>query len=122
MSGLDLATGETGLQTIPTLAAGDSKTLTFRFESLKTGKVVATYLHLDLGRRHRRRGSLHFTLGVGERGVALSPDTLVLPSAVDVLPASVIEAAMRVLGQAWSIANAPEGTLPPASSAPAGPR
>ena len=43
---------------------------------------------------------------VGERGVPLSPDTLVLPAAVDALPASVLEAAMRVLGQGWSIANA----------------
>ena len=42
----------------------------------------------------------------------LSPDTLVLPAAVDELPARVVEAAMRVLGQAWSIANAPSGTLP----------
>ena len=47
-----------------------------------------------------------------DRGVPLSPDTLVLPSSVDSLPQNVVDAAMRVLGAAWSVANAPAGTLP----------
>ena len=42
----------------------------------------------------------------------MSPDTIVLPSAVDNLPGDIVNAAMRVLGQAWSVANAPPGTLP----------
>ena len=63
-------------------------------------------------RRPAVTGQIHFTLGVGERGVPLSPDTLVLPNAVDQIPPGVVSAAMRVLGQAWSIANAPAGTLP----------
>src|SRR6185436_16790083 len=72
--------------------------------------VVASYLHFDTS--DGASGSVKFTLGVGERGIPLSPDTLVLPSSVDALPGPVIDAAMRVLGQAWSIANAPAGTLP----------
>ncbi|HVN13858.1 MAG TPA: carboxypeptidase regulatory-like domain-containing protein, partial [Kineosporiaceae bacterium] len=97
-------------QQIPTLRPGDSRQLDFEFRSLRTGQVVATYLHLDTS--DGSTGKLQFTLGVGERGIPLSPDTLVLPTAVDQLPSAVVDAAMRVLGQAWSIANAPAGTLP----------
>ena len=59
------------------------KTLEFRFKSSKTGQVVATYLKLDPTEGGAATGKLNFTLGVGERGVPLSPDTLVLPTAVD---------------------------------------
>src|SRR5258707_5154644 len=67
---------------------------------------------MDLAEGGAGTGTLRFTLGVGERGVPLSPDTLVLPTAVDRLPTGVVEAAMRVLGQAWSLASAPSSTLP----------
>ncbi|HEX2874243.1 MAG TPA: carboxypeptidase regulatory-like domain-containing protein [Polyangiaceae bacterium] len=100
-----------GTQHVDTLRSGDSKTLEYRFLAQRTGQVLATYLKFDT--QAPGGGQLKFTLGVGERGVALSPDTLVLPSGVDELPPSVVSAAMRVLGQAWSIANAPTGTLPP---------
>jgi hypothetical protein len=96
--------------TIDTLKPRDARTLEFRFVSQRTGQAVATYLNLDTS--GGSTGTLKFSLGVGERGVPLSPDTLVLPTAVDLLPVSVTEAAMRVLGQAWSISNAPTGTLP----------
>ncbi len=93
---------------IPTLNAGDSTTLTFQFQSLQTGKVVASYLHFDTS--DGTTGNLNFTLGVFANGTPMSPDTLVLPSSVDNLPTDVVDAAMRVLGQAWSVASAP--TLP----------
>lgn len=99
------------VQSIDTLRARDSRVLEFEFESERTGQVVANYLRFDT--QTGTTGEMKFTLGVGERGVPLSPDTLVLPSAVDELPADVVAAAMRVLGQAWSIANAPSATLPP---------
>ena len=95
---------------IDTLLAGDSRTLPFEFEADRTGQLVATYLNLDT--HDGSTGTLKYTLGVGERGVPLSPDTLVLPTAVDYIPQSVVMAAMRVLGQAWSVANSPSGTLP----------
>jgi Carboxypeptidase regulatory-like domain len=95
---------------IDTLRTGDSKTVAFELESQKTGQVVASYLKLD--GPGQSGGTLRFALGVGERGVPLSPDTLVLPASVDDVPAAVLDAAMRVLGQAWSLANAPSGTLP----------
>jgi protocatechuate 3,4-dioxygenase beta subunit len=108
LSGARLVSDPT--QSIDTLQGRDSRTLEYTFVSERTGAVVATYLKFDT--TNGTTGDLKFTLGVGERGVALSPDTLVLPSAVDSLPQSVVEAAMRVLGQAWSISNAPAGTLP----------
>lgn len=97
-------------QSTPTLKPGDAKTFVFQFTSQRTGKVVASYLHFDTS--DGTTGQLHFSLGVDSRGVPLSPDTLSLPAAVDNLPGDVVEAAMRVLGQGWSVANAPAGTLP----------
>lgn len=95
---------------IDTIAAGDATTLKFQFKSLRTGQVVASYLHFDTN--DGTTGQLKFTLGVGERGIPLSPDTLVLPQSVQNLPQSVVDAAMLVLGEGWSIANAPAGSLP----------
>ena len=108
MSGLTLYSEPT--QRIATLRAGDARNLEFEFVAQRTGKVVATYLKFDT--QSGSTGKLNFTIGVGERNVPLSPDTLVLPASTDALPPDVVEAAMRVLGQAWSIANAPSGTLP----------
>ncbi|HEX7149902.1 MAG TPA: carboxypeptidase regulatory-like domain-containing protein [Thermoanaerobaculia bacterium] len=108
MSGAHLAGDPT--QTIATLLPRDSRMLEFDFIADRTGQVVATYLNLDT--QNGSSGTLKFTLAVGERGIPLSPDTLVLPAAVDHLPQTVVAAAMRVLGQGWSIANAPSGTLP----------
>jgi len=108
MSGAHLVGEST--KSIDTLLARDSKMLEFDFVADRTGQVVATYLNLETD--NGSTGTLKFTLGVGERGIPLSPDTLVLPTAVDYVPQAVVAAAMRVLGQAWSIANAPSGTLP----------
>ena len=103
-------------EVIPTLAPRTSRTFRYRFLSHATGQVVASYLKFAIigsvpAGQPVPNGTIRFTLGVGERGVALSPDTLVLPSAVDALPTDVVRAAMRVLGQGWSIARAPN--LPP---------
>lgn len=108
LSGAKLISGPTS--PIPTLNPGDSTTMQFQFTALRTGKVVANYLHFDT--QDGTTGQLNFTLGVYGNGTPMSPDTIVLPSAVDNLPSDLIDAAMRVLGQAWSVANAPPGTLP----------
>ena len=97
---------------IDTLDPGDSETLRFRFRSLQTGEVTASYLNFDPSAGAGNDGDLVFTLGVGERGTPLSPDTLVLPTALEALPTDVVDQALRVLGQAWTIATAPEGTVP----------
>jgi hypothetical protein len=108
MSGLALE-GDAS-KSIPTLRPGDARVLEFDFVAQRNGKVVATYLKFDT--QSGNSGQINFTIGVGERNVPLSPDTLVLPTSTAALPVPVVDAAMRVLGQAWSIANAPAGTLP----------
>jgi hypothetical protein len=108
LSGALLTSGP--IPPIPTLNAGDSTTLQFQFQSLTTGEVVADYLHFDTN--NGTTGTLNFTLGVYANGTPMSPDTIVLPSSVDNLPSDLVNAAMRVLGQAWSVATAPPGTLP----------
>ena len=52
--------------------------------------------------------------GVGDTGIPLSPDTLVLPDTVDYLPqqSRLLFQAVRLLGQAYSLATAPGGSLP----------
>src|SRR5262249_45614238 len=98
---------------IPSIGPRESKTFALQFLAQKTGQVVATYLRFDPQDGARTPvGSLQLAVGIGERGIALSPDSLVVPGAVDELPSPVGDAGMRVLGQAWSIANAPAGTLP----------
>ncbi len=117
VSGLTLLT-ETGnepIRNVPTLRPRDSKTFEYRFRSQRTGQVIAKYLKLEGSDATGSHGKLKFTLGLGERGVPHSPDTLVLPSAVDALQRDLVQAAMRVLGQAWSVAKArslPSGVLP----------
>ncbi len=105
-----------GTQTIGELRAGDSQTVEYRFRSEVTGEVVASYLRFDTAGGVDVTGRLNFRIGVGERGVVMSPDTLVLPTSVRALPPSAVRAAMRVLGQAWSAARAP--TLPPGVERP----
>ncbi|MFZ1010565.1 MAG: carboxypeptidase regulatory-like domain-containing protein [Candidatus Sulfotelmatobacter sp.] len=108
LSGVELTSGP--MSPIPTLNPGDSTTLTYQFKALVTGQVVADYLHFDT--QNGTTGQLNFTLGVYANGTPMSPDTIVLPSSVDNLPSDIVNAAMRVLGQAWSVATAPPGTLP----------
>jgi hypothetical protein len=105
ISGATLLSGPE--EPIETLLASDTEVLEFHFLSSTTGQVTASYLNVEEG-----TGDLLFRLGVGERGVPLSPDTIVLPKSVEELPAQVVSAALRVLGQAWSVATAPNGTLP----------
>lgn len=114
MSGVHMDTdhGEDGREDVATLHPRDSVTFEFKFVAERTGQVIAKYLKLTGSDATGSRGTLQFTLGVGERGVPLSPDTLALPASVDKLPAEVVQKAMRVLGQAWSIAKAPAGSLP----------
>ncbi len=111
LAGATLAAGESASQEIDSLAAGESEVVRFRFVSTQTGRVSASYLRFDQ-EGGPNEGSLLFHLGVGERGVPLSPDTIVLPKSIDSLPREVVDAAMRVLGQAWSLATAPTGTVP----------
>jgi hypothetical protein len=111
LSGCRLAEGETGLRTLDSLDAGQAQSFEFYLVARTTGKVTGTVFLADEG----ITGSFVLTTGVGDTGIPLSPDTLVLPQTVDYLPdrPDVVFAAVRLLGQAYSVATAPAGTLPP---------
>jgi hypothetical protein len=100
------------LRVIEELLPGEAKAISWDLISLRTGRVTASAFnastHID--------ARFEFTLGVGELGVPLSPESLVLPSDIDLLPSSVTDPALELLGLAYSLATAPEGAeidLPP---------
>ncbi|MDH7501179.1 MAG: Ig-like domain-containing protein, partial [Verrucomicrobiota bacterium] len=99
-----------GQQTIElgSLLPGQSATATFRLRSLRTGAVSFSNLTTS---QDSLVGRFRLRLGVDERGVALSPDTIGMPDYVNDLPNEVLTAANRVLGQALSVATAAQ--LPP---------
>jgi len=91
-----------------TILPGQSATATFRMRSLRTGAVSFSNLTTS---DDSVVGRFRLSMGVDERGVALSPDSLALPDAVNGLPPALLAAANRVLGQALSVATA--GQVPP---------
>jgi hypothetical protein len=111
LSGTSLAPGQEAVRTLETLLPGDSASFEFRMLSRTTGQVTGTAFVADEG----VSGSFVITHGVGDAGIPLSPDTLVLPQTVDFLPddPDLVFAAVRALGMAYSVATAPAGALPP---------
>ena len=94
-----------------TILPGQTATAKFRIRSQRTGAITFSNLTTS---DDSLVGRFRLRAGVDERGVALSPDTLVLPNFVDELPADLLAAANRVLGQALSVAKAgqtPAGVL-----------
>jgi hypothetical protein len=91
-----------------TIPAGQSVTAKFSLIAQQTGEVTASSFTGDA----LSGGGIRLTTGVGERGVPLAPNAIVLPKATGNLPASLVAAAQRVLGQAFSIATAPAEALP----------
>jgi hypothetical protein len=90
-----------------TLAPGQAVTAKFRLIAQQTGEVTASSFTGEAD------GGIRLFTGVGERGVPLAPNAIVLPSSTDALPDTLVAAAQRVLGQAFSIATAPAEALPP---------
>ncbi|HWS88659.1 MAG TPA: carboxypeptidase regulatory-like domain-containing protein, partial [Pyrinomonadaceae bacterium] len=107
VSGAELLGDEVRRQ-FPPVARGESATVRWRLRANVTGAVTASYAKVgaDIS------AGLSLVTGVGDRNVPLSPDSLILPDTVGNLPPTVVEAARAVLGQAWSIATAPDGGLP----------
>lgn len=93
---------------IDTLLPGDSFTQKFTLIAQKTGQVTAASFNSEPG----VTGRFQITTGVGERGIPLSPNAIALPDTTRFLPDGLVSAALRVLGQAYSIATAPSGALP----------
>lgn len=111
LSGALPAEGETGVKELESLPPGEAETFEFRLRARTTGKVTGTVFLAD----EAVNGSFILNTGVGDTGIPLSPDTLILPRTVEYLPDSpdLVFPAVRLLGQAYSVATAPAGTLPP---------
>ena len=117
LSGARLLNPEDTTQIVDTIPAGDSATIVFTLEALRTGQVNASTLEVvgASGIVDGRRLSLR--AGISEDGVPLSSDTLILPPAVGLLRErsgneDLTFRAVALLGQAHSTATAPPGTLP----------
>ncbi|MEO5657165.1 MAG: hypothetical protein ABIO65_12705, partial [Nitrospiria bacterium] len=93
---------------IETIPPGDSATMTFDLVSKVTGKVTAATLDSD----EQVAGRFALKTAVGELGVPLSPDSLVLPREAGSLPKRLRDAAIGLLGKAYAVATAPAAALP----------
>ncbi|MCL4787023.1 MAG: carboxypeptidase regulatory-like domain-containing protein, partial [Verrucomicrobia bacterium] len=91
-----------------TILPGQSATARYRVRSQRTGAISFSNLTTS---DDSTQGRFNLSMGIDERGVALSPDTIAMPDYVNALPPAIINAANRVLGQALSVATAPQ--LPP---------
>ncbi|MCX6580460.1 MAG: carboxypeptidase regulatory-like domain-containing protein [Candidatus Aminicenantes bacterium] len=91
-----------------TIAPAESGTAKFHMIAKETGQVRASAFAADNG----VSGKFVLTAGVGEKGIPLSPDTLVLPQCAYSLPNDLINASLMLLGEAHGIATTPAGGLP----------
>ena len=100
-------------RTIEAIAPGDSATVTFDLISNRTGKVTAATLDSD----EHVAGRFALKTAVGELGVPLSPDSLVLPKEAGSLPARAARCGARparqgVGGRDRAGGGAAEGPVP----------
>jgi hypothetical protein len=94
---------------IATLLPGEAETLEFRLLSLRTGRVVASSV--------RSPGTItprfELSVGVGELGIPLAPNEIVLPRSTESLPPSLIRPALSLVGLGLSAATAPASLASP---------
>lgn len=88
---------------------GESATASFKVEPHVTGQVTAAVL-TSTG---NVTGQFQFRVAVGERGIPLSPNSLILPEYTKLLGPDFMEKGLNILGLAYSAATAPPGGLPP---------
>ena len=96
-------------QSVDAIAPGDSASVSFDLVAQVTGKITAATLAGD----ENLSGRFEFKTAVGELGIPLSPDSLVLPKEAGALPKPVRETALGLLGRAYAVATAPAAALPP---------
>ncbi len=95
-----------------TILPGQTATATYRVRAQRTGAI--SFSNLTTG-DDGVQGRFRLTMGIDERGVVLSPDTLAMPDYATNLPPALLSAAIRVLGQGLSVATAaqlPPGVIP----------
>jgi hypothetical protein len=110
VSGAQVLGDET--QSVPELLPGQSAMVSWDMLALETGRVIASGFNTS----NAIEASFRFEMGVGELGIPLSPESLVLPSVVGRLPETFVEKSLELLGLAYSLATAPNGAevdLPP---------
>jgi hypothetical protein len=106
LSGAVFAHNENPDKQIESILPGSSATVKYRLVAQRTGKVTATaFASEDV------KGRFVLRAGVGELGIPLSPDSLIIPF-TGALPEDLINSVVGLLGQAWSVATAPAGALP----------
>ncbi len=93
---------------IESIAPGDSQSVSFDLIAKVSGKVFAATLDAD----DQVTGRFALKTSVGELGVPLSPDSLVLPKEAGTLPIDLRTAAIGLLGKAYAVATAPAAALP----------
>jgi hypothetical protein len=91
-----------------TIKPGETKTAKYRVRAQRTGRVTFSNLTTS---EDSILGRFKLRMGVDERGVELSPDTIAYPEYANRLPEEIFDAANRVIGQALGVATAP--VLPP---------
>ena len=94
-----------------TILPGQTATAKYHIRSQRTGSISFSNLTTS---DDSTVGRFRLSMGIDERGVVLSPDTIAMPDFVNALPPNLLAAANRVLGQALSVATA--GQLPPGVS------
>jgi hypothetical protein len=99
--------GET-TKSIESVAPGDSQMISFDLISKLTGSVTAATLDAD----DNVAGRFELKTSVGELGIPLSPDSLVLPPEANGLPKELRAAAIGLLAKAYAVATAPPAALP----------
>ncbi len=106
LSGAAFVDGETPDKELETIPPGSSGTVRYRLVAQLTGAVTASVFESE-----EIKGRFNLRTGVGEKGIPLSPDSLILPY-TDGLSPDLVDAVVGLLGQAWSVATAPAGALP----------
>ena len=99
--------GDAG-RSIDSIPPGDSATVSFDLIARTTGRVTAATLDSDAN----VAGQFSLKTSVGELGVPVSPDSLILPKEANGLPAALRTASLGLLGKAWAVATAPAAALP----------
>ena len=106
INGASLEGDET--QEIETIPPGDSAVVSFRLRSHVTGTVFANTLDSD----EKVAGRFELKTSVGELGIPLSPDSLVLPKEAGSLPESLRRTSVALLGKAYAAATSPASAMP----------
>lgn len=92
-----------------TVLPGDAEVVEFQLRSKRTGRVTSTAARAPSSITPR----FELTVGVGENGIPLSPNAIILPRATESLPASMVRDGLNLIGLGFSLATAPASLLRP---------